>query len=146
MGDMSMMGNGEVNDVSGGWGREDIVLHPEAVKQRQDVYNSLTDLYGVDVFSTEFQDIVERVSGQRKQREEQIGRQVFAEDMLRQRDAETQVLGQLFLDQKQNILTPDYAGGSDVWPFMHAGVVLIAVLAVSALYIFIFQDRKVRRK
>ncbi|MBD5474812.1 MAG: hypothetical protein HDR17_02335 [Lachnospiraceae bacterium] len=143
---MSMMENGEVNNVSGEWGREDIVLHPEAVKQRQDVYSSLTDLYGVDVFSTEFQDIVERVVGERKQREEQISGQVFVEDMLRQRDADTQILGQLFLGQKQNILTPDYESGSDVWSFMHTGVVLIAILAVSALYIFIFQDRKVRRK
>lgn len=141
-----MMGNGYGNSVDGEWGREDIELHPELVKQRQDVYSSLTDLYGVDVFTTEFRDIVERVVNERKQREERIGGQVFAEDMLRQQAADTQITEQLFLGQKQNILSPDYKSGSDSWSLMQTGVVLIAVLAVSALYIFIFQDRKVRKK
>ena len=141
-----MMGNGYENSVDGGWGREDIELHPELVKQRQDVYSSLTDLYGVDVFTTEFRDIVERVVNERKQREELIEEQVFAEDMLRQQAADTQITEQLFLGQKQNILSPDYKSGSDSWSLMQTGVVLIAVLAVSVLYIFIFQDRKVRKK
>ncbi len=140
------MENGYENSVDGEWGREDIKLHPELVKQRQDVYNSLTDLYGVDVFSTEFRNIVESVVNERKQREERIGGQVFAEDMLRQQAADTQITEQLFLGQKQNILSPDYTSASDSWSLVQTGVVLIAVLAVSALYIFIFQDRKVRRK
>ena len=133
------------NSVDGEWGREDIELHPELVKQRQDVYNSLTDLYGVDVFTTEFRNIVERVVNERKQREKQIGEQVFAGDMLRQQATDTQITEQLFLGQKQNILSPDYTNDSDSWSLVQTGVVLIAVLAVSALYIFIFQDRKVRR-
>lgn len=141
-----MIESEEVNNVNDGWGREDIVLHPETVKQRQDVYSSLTDLYGIDVFSTEFQKAIERVMGEKRQREEQIGEQVFAGDMLRQRDADTQISEKLFLGQKQSILSHDYKSTSDAWSFMHIGVVLFAVLAVSALYIFIFQDRKARKK
>ena len=124
---------------------EEITLHPEDTKQRQDTYSSLTALNGVDVFSTEFQGCVKQILDVKNKRQDEIKEEVFAVQVISQQDFEMQATTQLFSGQKDMVLAHDYSASVGKWSLLNTGMVLIAVMAVSALYLFFFQDRKVRR-
>lgn len=122
-----------------------IELHPEIVRQRQDTYSSLTDLYGVDVFSDEFNDSVETIENQQKESEQQLGKAIFVEEVSVVEDSDTQLLSQLFTTQEEMVLSQNYAGSDTGVSVMDVSLVLIGVLAVAALYLFLFSDKKARR-
>ncbi len=129
-------------------GQEDseVELHPEIAKQRQDTYNSLTDLNGIDVFSTEFENAVRRITEEKNQRKQELNGQVFDAEMLRIKGADTELASKLFEGQEETILRHDYTNNVKGLSVMDIGMVVIAVLAVCGIYLFLFQDKKARKK
>ncbi len=123
----------------------EIELHPEEVKQRQDAYSSLTDLNGIDVFSTEFQNTVKKVIQGKDQKEKEKKEEIFVNKIMVQQDYDIQLSTQLFLNAEELVLSHNYSENNAEWSLMDISLVLIAVLAVSALYLFFFQDRKVKK-
>ncbi|MCI7042324.1 MAG: hypothetical protein MR992_09460 [Lachnospiraceae bacterium] len=123
----------------------EIELHPEEVKQRQDAYSSLTDLNGIDVFSTEFQNTVKKVIQGKDQKEKEKKEEIFVNKIMVQQDYDIQLSTQLFLNEEELVLSHNYSENNAEWSLMDISLVLIAVLAVSALYMFFFQDRKVKK-
>lgn len=123
----------------------EIELHPEEVKQRQDAYSSLTDLNGIDVFSTEFQNTVKKVIQGKAQKEKEKKEEIFVNKIMVQQDYDIQLSTQLFLNEEELVLSHNYSENNAEWSLMDISLVLIAVLAVSALYLFFFQDRKVKK-
>ncbi len=124
----------------------EIELHPEEVKQRQDAYSSLTDLNGIDVFSTEFQNTVKKVIQEKNQKEKEKKEEIFVNKIIIHQDYDIQLSTQLFLNEEELVLSHNYSENNAGWSLMDVSLVLIAVFAVSALYLFFFQDRKVKKR
>lgn len=120
-------------------------LHPENVKQRQDTYSSLSDLNGIDIFSDEFQERVEEVRGMQNQSYLQLQSDVFTAQAVSPAETD-EITSKLFSGQKDRSLMHEYETNTTGWSVMDVSLVLIAVLAVTALYLFFFQDKKARRK
>ena len=123
-----------------------VELHPELVRQRQDTYNSLTDLNGIDVFFTEFENTVRYVVSERIQELKALEEKMFDGQMTIWEGADGELTEKLFAGQEENILRHDYTQDESRLSFIDIGMVLIAVLGVSALYVFFFRDRKERKK
>lgn len=123
-----------------------VELHPEEAKHRQDTYSSLTDLSGIDVFSDKFQKTVSQVQEKINHEFEEMQKEIFMEEIIREQDADAEIKSFLFMEQKDQTLLHDYERNTNRWSVMDISLVFIAILAVSALYIFFFNDRKVRRK
>lgn len=120
----------------------DIELYPELVKDRQDTYNSLTDLAGINIFTDEFREISNQVKEAKVKYEQKIKEEVFAEEILQKQNREEKLISQLFINKEETVLQHDYLKNNEGWSFMDTGLVLICVLAVSALYLFFFHDKK----
>ncbi len=123
-----------------------VELHPELVRQRQDTYNSLTDLNGIDVFFTKFENTVRYVVSERIQELKALEEKMFDGQMTIWEGADGELTEKLFAGQEENILRHDYTQDESRLSFVDIGMVLIAVLGVSALYVFFFRDRKERKK
>lgn len=123
-----------------------VELHPELVRQRQDTYNSLTDLNGINVFFTEFENTVRYVVSERIQELKALEEKMFDGQMTIWEGADGELTEKLFAGQEENILRHDYTQDESRLSFVDIGMVLIAVLGVSALYVFFFRDRKERKK
>lgn len=142
----NMNGEGADDGMEEMQDRGAIELHPEAAKHRQDTYSSLTDLAGIDVFSDKFEETVGKVRKENESRSKEIQEGIFVEKVIREQDMDTEITSYLFLEQKTQVLLHDYEKNEKGWSVMNVSLVLIAVLAVSAIYIFFFNDRKIRRK
>ena len=125
---------------------EDIELHPEIVRQRQDTYSSLTDLAGIDIFYDRFQEIIEQVKKEKSEHFEKIEQKVFMDEVIEEYDADIHVVSNLFLGQEEFILRHDYQKNNERMSIMDVSLILITILAVIALYVFFFNDKKIRRK
>lgn len=123
-----------------------VELHPEIAKQRQDTYSSLTDLNGIDVFFTDFENAVRQTTFEKEQKIAELEGKMFDGKIIVWESADWQLTEKLFLGQKENILRHDYIQDVNKISFVDIGMVLISMLGVSALYIFFFRDRKERRR
>lgn len=124
----------------------EIELHPEVVKQRQDTYHSLTDLNGIDVFSTEFEASVKAVIGEQIEKLRKLEGQVFDQEPVSPKSTDEELTEKLFTGQQETILRHDYTKDQKGVSVMDIGMVLLAMLAVCGIYMFFFQDRKARKK
>ncbi len=122
-----------------------IELHPEMVKQRQDTYSSLTDLYGVDVFSDVFQESMDDVYEQIEEDRQWLETMVFVKKATVMENYDTYIREQLFTTQEETVLSQNYMGNDMGVSLMDVSLVLIGILAVTALYLFLFSDKKARR-
>lgn len=123
-----------------------VELHPELAKQRQDTYSSLTDLNGIDVFFTEFENTVRHAASERIQELKALEGKMFDGQMTIWEGTDRELTEKLFAGQEENILRHDYTQAESRLSFVDIGMVLIAVMGVSALYVFFFRDRKERKK
>lgn len=124
----------------------EIELHPEVAKQRQDTYHSLTDLNGIDVFSTEFEASVKAVIGEQIEKLRKLEGQVFDQEPVSPKSTDEELTDKLFTGQQETILRHDYTKDQKGVSVMDIGMVLLAMLAVCGIYMFFFQDRKARKK
>lgn len=124
----------------------ELELHPEAVKDRQDTYSSLTDLSGIDIFTDEFRETQREIQEERQEQYQKKKKQVFVEEILREENKDSRLAEKLFLTEEKTILRHEYEKNSMGWPVMEAGLICISVLAVSALYAFFFQDKKRKKQ
>lgn len=124
----------------------EIELHPEVAKQRQDTYHSLTDLNGIDVFSTEFEASVKAVMGEQIEKLRKLEGQVFDQEPVSPKSTDEELTDKLFTGQQETILRHDYTKDQKGVSVMDIGMVLLAMLAVCGIYMFFFQDRKARKK
>jgi len=123
-----------------------IELNPELVRQRQDTYSSLTDLQGINVFSDEFKENIDSVKEQRNAEEKNLNSSVFIKEINVSDSKDDWLLSQLFYKQEEMILSQNYESTGKELSVMDVGLVVIAVLAVTALYLVIFSNKKTRRK
>lgn len=120
-------------------------LNPEIAKQRQDTYSSLTDLHGIDIFSDSFNDRAAEVEAERQTAEMQLKNYIFVEET-EDIDTDSWLLSQLFIEKEGLVLTQDYTGSKERLSIIDIGITAVVVLAVAALYLFVFNDKKARRK
>lgn len=121
-------------------------LHPDLVRQRQDTYSSLTDLNGIDVFFTDFENAVRHVSSERLQELQKLEGKMFDGQTTVWEGVDRQLAEKLFAGQEENILRHDYVQDGNKLSFVDIGMVLISMLGMSALYVFFFRNRKERKK
>lgn len=124
----------------------DIELHPENVRQRQDTYSSLTDLEGINIFYDDFQETISKVKKIENKKLEEINQAVFVDEIIVENGSDVQITSNLFRKQEEMVLKHDYQEGNNKSLALDISLALIAVLAVAALYIFFFNERKIRRK
>lgn len=122
-----------------------IELHPELVKQRQNTYSSLTDLHNIPLFTDEFRVRMETDRQMRKKEEALLRNSTFNQNFIMVQDSDEWLVSQLFAGQQERVLEQEYIQNDTSLSFMDISILLIAVLAVSALYLFVFKDKKVRR-
>lgn len=124
----------------------DLELHPETVKQRQDTYSSLTDLAGIEIFYDSFREKAARIQQEQDERSEKRAQKVFVEEMLPKGDSDIQMISNLFTEQEEVVLSPDYQTGNKSAWVIETAMVLIAVSAMLIIYIFFFKNWKKRGK
>lgn len=125
---------------------DDIELHPETTRQRQDTYSSLTDLEGIDIFYDSFQEAISKVKKIENLKYQELMQEMFIGQMVAENNADAKITSQLFVGQEAIVLRHDYEKENVGVSVMDVSLVLISILAVTALYVFFFNDRKVRRK
>lgn len=124
----------------------DIELHPETVKQRQDTYSSLTDLEGINIFYDSFQEIVLSHQNAEDNKFKSIAQKVFIDEIVGENSEDMQITSKLFQKQDEIVLKHDYQKENEKTLIIDISLILIAVLAVAALYIFFFNNKKIRRR
>lgn len=119
-----------------------IELKPEVAKQRQDAYSSLTDLHGIDLFTDEFRGKKDIVEKNYEKDAEQLQEMIFDKEKNMTNENDDWVISNMFINQNTMILKPDYEKRESKISIMEIGAVLIAVLIVTAIYLFIFGKKK----
>ena len=76
-------------------------LDPEAVNRRGNGYASLTDEYGVPLFTDAYEVQCERILEEEKQKEEQLYEDVFFSTWVQEED--TQLIGELFMSEGKEL-------------------------------------------
>ncbi len=135
------MGNDEQTEIDSA-----LDLNPELVKQRQDTYSSLTDLHGIDIFSDEFAERLQEIEANFEKQEQQLKNVVFIEEAGNTNDVDGWLYSQLFVEKEELVLKQEYVNKEDSLSLIDIGIMAIVVFAVAALYLFIFNDKKARRK
>ena len=135
------MGNDEQTEMESA-----LELNPELAKQRQNTYSSLTDLHGIDIFSDEFGKQVEEIEANYKKQEQQLKHVFFVHENQNSNVVDVWLRSQLFGEKEELILTQEYVNKEASLSLIDIGIITIVVLAVAALYLFIFNDKKARRK
>lgn len=135
------MGDKELHDPQGA-----IELNPKAVKGRQDTYSSLTDLHGISVFTDEFHNQMEAAERQREMEEEELQQSFFVNEVNILQDKDEQLLSQMFTGQQETVLKPDYTKNANKISGIEIAMVFIAVFAVTAMYLFLFGDKKLAKR
>ena len=121
-------------------------LNPELAKNRQDTYSSLTDLHGIPIFSDEFDERMEEIEANYEKQEQHLKNVVFIEKNENINEAEEWSRAQLFCEKEELILTQTYSNREYKISLFDIGMIAIVVFAIAALYLFIFNDKKARRK
>lgn len=131
-----------------GWREEESILklNPELVKQRQNTYSSLTDLGGIAIFSDEFAKKLKEIESNDKKKEQELKGSVFIEKSEKINEGNDWLRAQLFMEQEELILTQEYNNKESKLSFIDIGIITMAMLAVAALYLFIFNNKKTWRK
>ena len=128
------------NDVTSG----ELELHPEEVKGKTDTYASLTELYGVDIFTEEFFELTESVRKETALEQEKIENQLFNSWKGDLGVREDTLECYLFQENRVEAYLPSYQAGDNNMGIMEAVMIGIAIAAVIAIYI-IFPLVKKRR-
>lgn len=124
----------------------EIELNPDDVRQRQDTYNSLTDLTKINLFTRTFHDTMEEVKKKENAVYQEIEKKVFTEIINEEKDVDNEILSELFIQQHAITILPDYQKSDNSWSLLEAGVILIAAIAVATLYLFFFTTSKNKEK
>lgn len=121
-----------------------IELNPDTAKARLDTYTSLTELSGVNIFSDEFRNAKYLKETIDKNTDLYLNQFIFIKDVIGVNENSYSSL--LFLGTEKSAITKNYKTVKEVSSFLYFSVVLIAVLAMTTLYMFFFYDQKKRRK
>ena len=116
--------------------QEELELHPEEVRQRQDTYSSLTDLSQIHLFTSEFNNRME----EKERREEELSEEVFMHAVRGKGSEELKL--QLFTGEQGQKLLHDYGemsrGSYTFEVLLMSGAILLIVI----LYAFFFKRGK----
>ena len=130
--------------------REDVVavheleLHPEEVREKTDTYSSLTELYGVDIFTKNFKIRKNELMQADNEEAEEIEKQLFkvwnGEIGIR----EDELTAYLFKAQKEEVYLPSYQTENQTWGIAEGIMIAVPIAIVIAIYILFFIDKKRR--
>lgn len=123
-----------------------IELKPESARQRQDTFSSLTDLHGIPVFSDDFKIKVNAVKENCNLEEMTLYSLIFVDGFNKKEGKDDLIISQLFSENETLILKQDYQHYGEKVSIVEVGLVTIAVIGVMALYVFVFRNKRVRRK
>jgi hypothetical protein len=122
-------------------------LRPESVKEKQDAYTSLTDLYGVEVFTNWFEEKVSQEASADAVKDTEITSSVFSGRYDMTDTGKDEIYGLLFTENTSQVLMQDYKNtGREISAFS-IFMVGISMLGVLLLYrIFWIEKKGGRRK
>ena len=121
-----------------------IELNPDTAKSRLDTYSSLTELSGVNIFSDEFRNVKYLREKINENTDLNLKQFIFMKDLIGVNENSYSSL--LFLGTEKSTIMKNYETNKEGFSFLYISVVLIAVLAMTTLYMFFFYDQKKRRK
>lgn len=122
--------------------QEEIELHPEQARLRQDTYSSLTDISGIDLFSDELKALIQSLKEEELQSGQILREKVFVNGVTLEISAFDGLAGKLFAYDEERVLLQDYRRGEEAFSIWDLGLILAAVLAVAALYLCVFGRKK----
>ena len=121
-----------------------IELNPDTAKDRLDTYSSLTELSGVNIFSDEFRNAKYLREKINENTDLNLKQFIFMKDLIAVNENSYSSL--LFSGTEKSTIMKNYETNKEGFSFLYISVVLIAVLAMTTLYMFFFYDQKKRRK
>lgn len=125
---------------------EDLQLDPNTVKDRQSVYTSLTERYGVSVFTDEFR-LYKTISDSRKDlRQEHLMQSVFSGVYQDGEQEDNGFVNLLFIQQKEQVITQDFADGLSVNTLWYVAALLGAGLLFGTLLLRYQRKKKKERE
>ncbi|MGN1314269.1 MAG: hypothetical protein ACI4VG_04545 [Lachnospiraceae bacterium] len=135
-----------MEEVQNGQPQTQIPLQPQAARQRQEVYGSLTDLHQIDLFTDEFRVILQEGKENKQQEEGKRRQLIFGENELQTEGRDDRLIRQLFLKSESRIPSQSYEQTKNRLTFQETAFVLFALMAVSALYLFFFTHKQKEKK
>lgn len=123
---------------------KDLELHPEEVKGKTDTYTSLTELYGVNIFTKEFEKIKEETNRGKEENRQEIEKQLFLDWNAENGIEEDELTSLLFGQQFEEILMESYEKDVQRINFGEAAMVGVSIAAVIAVYLLFSIDKKKR--
>ncbi|MBR5798737.1 MAG: hypothetical protein IKY23_01615 [Lachnospiraceae bacterium] len=124
--------------------QSDMELHPELARQRQNTHSSLTDLSGIAVFSDEFERTIHQVKQKNEASEKEIKDKLFFGEMMEMSGRDDLLRSRVFAEKKEQSFMQDYQVAENKFSFLEAGLVLGAILGMSAIYLFLFREKTLK--
>jgi hypothetical protein len=119
----------------------DVNVDPSVLHERSDTYSSLTDIYGVEVFTDEFRKKVEDYQQEQQDTYNNIKEEIFIKSPDADTDPYSQVTANLFMDDNWIVKEAPPEEKSDVI----AALPIVAMVCIMT-YILLLQYVEKRRK
>ncbi len=126
---------GQIIDFDTEQTNTEIQLNPDEVKQRQDTYNSLTDLSRINLFTEEFQKQITLVEKKKSSNNLFLQANMFIMNPDNEKGMEQEILNGLFTKQNAITLLPDYQRKQKGWSLLESGMVFLSCCFVIMIYI-----------
>ena len=120
--------------------QEELELHPEEVRQRQDTYSSLTDLSQIHLFTSEFKNRMEEKERREEDHYIELSEEVFMQAVRGKGSEELKL--QLFTGEQDQKLLHDYGEISQGSYTFEVLLMSGAILLIVILYAFFFKRGK----
>lgn len=123
---------------------QELELHPEEVREKTDTYVSLTELYGVDIFTKEFGERKTELILTADKEEIEIEKQLFVLWNGEVGIREDELSEHLFKTQNTEAYLPSYKTTYKAWGITEVIMIGVPVAIVLAIYILFSVDKKRR--
>lgn len=121
---------------------EDLELHPEEVKGKTDTYTSLTDLYGVDIFTQDFQNKIRKEELEITKYRIRIEKQLFQDIDEESTEEMNPIVEKMFKGTQEEILMQSYDVESGRINWLESTGVILSVILVMMIYLVLFRKKE----
>ena len=121
---------------------EDLELHPEEVKGKTDTYTSLTDLYGVDIFTQDFQNKIRKEELEITKYRIRIEKQLFQDIDEESTEEMNPIVEKMFKGTQEEILMQSYDVESGRINWLESTGVILSVILVMMIYLVFFRKKE----
>ncbi len=124
---------------------EDLYLDPYTVKDRQNIYTSLTDRYGVPVFTDEFRRNKAASDSQDEMQQQHLMQSVFQGLDTGESQEENEIISLLFIQKQDAVISQDFSSGLSSGILWYA-VALIGAVALFTALLLRYRSKKIKER